>query len=1121
MATDFIVMFRHKKLGVARYKYRSYSPLMGNVKGLKQSSTKVSSCVPQTSSATRVFLRGAYFGRLPVPSLVICQRVEVDKVCLGLRSGRAEHQTVLPPLHLLHLDRNRKTSTRGRMCIFPVRLSLTEATIRQVPQRMTCRSAHLCSWVFPFLTLNTPFSRVRSCWSTSFQFDSGAAHQQKALWSISVCLALTQRRRRRGKRGGVHARLTANPQKLAVPTLLLANVRSIDNKLDYIRLWRASQRNVRNCCVSVFTETWLSENIADAGVQLEGLILHRADRVASLTGKQRGGGLAVYINKSWCQDSVVVSTLCSSNIEFMTVKCRPFYTPRELTAVIVTAVYVPPSANCKEAMAELYTNISETQTDHPDAFFIIAGDFNQASLKSVMPKFYQHVNIATRGENTLDLVYTNIKDSYRAAPLPHVGSSDHLAVMLTPAYKPRVKQERPVVSEIRKWPQEAITALQDCFESTQWDIFREAATYENAIDLQEYTESVIGYINKCIDDVTVVKTIKRRANQKPWLTEEVCSLLRARNAAFKAGDTAAYSVARKYLSRGIREAKRLYAQKLNSHFMSDKDPRRLWQGFQNLTDYKPLPLRTCHSDPSLPNELNDFYARFEVNSIIPAQTLPPSPTDQVLQVSTAEVKRVLASVNPRKAAGPDNIPGRVLKDCAEQLSDVFTDIFNTSLSQAAVPTCLKSATIIPVPKKSKPACLNDFRPVALTPIIMKCFERLVMRHIKNCLPANLDPLQFAYRTNRSTEDAIATTLHLTLSHLERKNTYARILLIDFSSAFNTLIPQQLVEKLKMLQVDTGICNWILDFLTQRRQAVKVGSQTSRTISVSTGSPQGCVLSPLLFSLLTHDCAARHSTNHIIKYADDSTVVGLISDNDESAYRIEVELLTAWCESHNLVLNVDKTKEMVIDFRRGGRQHAPINIHGSAVERVSNVKFLGVHLADDLTFSTNTTAVIKKAQRRLHPLRRLRKAGLPTPHLTTFYRGTIESILTYGFTSWFGSCKAYEQQQLNRIVKTASRIIGASLPFLKEIYEQRCTHRAAAIIRDFHHPSHGLFSLLPSGKRYRSISCRTTRMLNSFFAQAVRLVNGLRSLPTHTPTHTHTHTTPNPPARRSVGQSSCI
>lgn len=83
--------------------------------------------------------------------------------------------------------------------------------------------------------------------------------------------------------------------------------------------------------------------------------------------------------------------------EFMTVKCRPFYLQRELTAVIITAVYVPPSANGKEAMAELYSGISEQKTDHPNAFFIVARDFNQASLKSVLPRFYQHVNIVTRG----------------------------------------------------------------------------------------------------------------------------------------------------------------------------------------------------------------------------------------------------------------------------------------------------------------------------------------------------------------------------------------------------------------------------------------------------------------------------------------------------------------------------------------------------------------------------------------------------------------------------------------------------------------------------------------------------------------------------------------------------
>ncbi len=98
------------------------------------------------------------------------------------------------------------------------------------------------------------------------------------------------------------------------------------------------------------------------------------------------------------------------------------------------------------------------------------------------------------------------------------------------------------------------------------------------------------------------------------------------------------------------------------------------------------------------------------------------------------------------------------------------------------------------------SCLNDYRPIALTPIIMKCFERLVMQKIKTSLPNTLDPLQFAYRPTRSTDDAISTTLHLALTHLENKDSYVRMLFIDFSSAFNTIIPQQLINKLNLLSL---------------------------------------------------------------------------------------------------------------------------------------------------------------------------------------------------------------------------------------------------------------------------------------------------------------------------------
>lgn len=85
------------------------------------------------------------------------------------------------------------------------------------------------------------------------------------------------------------------------------------------------------------------------------------------------------------------------------------------------------------------------------------------------------------------------------------------------------------------------------------------------------------------------------------------------------------------------------------------------------------------------------------------------------------------------------IPGRVLQDCAHQLADVFTDIFNLSLAHTVVPACLKTATVIPVPKQSSTTSLNDHRPIALTPIISKCLERLILGHIKSVLPPTLDP----------------------------------------------------------------------------------------------------------------------------------------------------------------------------------------------------------------------------------------------------------------------------------------------------------------------------------------------------------------------------------------------
>lgn len=301
----------------------------------------------------------------------------------------------------------------------------------------------LCVYLFVCLFVNIKFSRVNPCYSRQDRLIIGLQCNQAItsvflhLHNIQQDIARTpgspwivvssggrwrHRKQKRGCRSGLLARLRRQPHKPSPPSIFLTNARSIFNQIDVLILQISANKFIQDCCVLIITETWLHSLIPDVAIELVGRTAYRWDRNKDY-GKSKGGGLCIYIHNNWCTNTQIIDRHCSSDLEYLTVKCRPIYLPRELTIVIVTAVYIPPDANASIALGYLFNAINTQQSTYPEAAHIIAVDFNHVDLKAVLSKFEQHIKCALRGNNTLDKVYSNLMDGFKSTPLPHIGQS--------------------------------------------------------------------------------------------------------------------------------------------------------------------------------------------------------------------------------------------------------------------------------------------------------------------------------------------------------------------------------------------------------------------------------------------------------------------------------------------------------------------------------------------------------------------------------------------------------------------------------------------------------------------------------------------------------------------------
>ena len=459
---------------------------------------------------------------------------------------------------------------------------------------------------------------------------------------------------------------TCNPENLVcvpvnkwnVPSILNANVRSVNNKFDELGIL------CRDKCIDIacLTETWCNEKSFDTSLTGYSCVRHDRD-----TG-QRGGGIMCFI-----KDSIPFKhwqNLQQEGIESLWLTIRPFRLPRKFTQIILGLFYHPPGANNSHLASHISTVLDTLLNQYPDAGVVLTGDFNhfKDSLITHHYNYKQIVKKPTREERILDKIYTNMSELYpNADVLPPISTSDHQAVLLQPRPMLRMLEKQARIVERRRMGHNERTMFVNALSKVNWLSLYNLQSCEEQFAFFEKT------INALMDEHIPMQIKVIEEKDKPWVTDQYKQLLARRQASFLRNDLPTYRKLRNQANRKSKSLKQHHYRN-NVEQLKTSNPRQWWNSIKHFTNKtKPNPtsalqsLAQTYSDgdfTSLANKINAFFV--SISSDLPPLSNPPIefqvPANYI--ISVADVERKLASINTNKSLGPDNIPNWILKDCA-------------------------------------------------------------------------------------------------------------------------------------------------------------------------------------------------------------------------------------------------------------------------------------------------------------------------------------------------------------------------------------------------------------------------------------------------------------------------
>ena len=758
----------------------------------------------------------------------------------------------------------------------------------------------------------------------------------------------------------------------------------------------------------------------------------------------------------------------------------------------LASVYRPPGTPVSY-MAKLKDHLNKVYNSNKNATFIIGGDMNltqidwknggtlgnqpgtnDTNLCNIFIEamddlgLSQHCHSITRpaSDKILDLILTNRPSSCSSVET-FPGMSDHNLVLST--FK--------LTHQRLKLPQRTIFK----FDKANWEAIREKSReltanyflrHPDNINLEDNCKYIEDGIKEIIKEQVPSKKSKSKQSY-PWITPEVKDVLRKRDRAYVAATRTRspqqwnkFKELRQTAKNAIRKSHQNYiANLIDTDLQENQKP--FWSYIKSLRqDKTSIPtLKVKNRAPAstdfnkanaLVDQFSSVFTKEDLSNIPHLEQEYPDMKPIIFGLEG--IQKLLLSLKPHKAGGPDELPARFLKENAMEIAPMYQHLFSQSYNSGTTPKTWCEATVCPIYKKGQKYLPENYRPVSLTAIPCKLLEHIIVSKTWEHLNQHniITNIQHGFRSGLSCTSQLVGAVDDWTSELNTGQSQIDVIVLDFSKAFDKVPHQRLLQKIRSYGITNNNAKWIESFLTNRSHKVVINGTSSDVREVSSGVPQGTVLGPLLFLLYINDIE-KGLTSKMRLFADDSAIYRRI-DSEEDAHLLQQDLfrLQEWTSKWQMSFNINKCKTLRITRKEKNKTNftylmsdpqstsgsiaASDRIHNqatnilttqapngkyTALETITSDKYLGVTLDHHLSFNEHIDNITKKATSVLNLCRRnLHMCPRGTKELA--YKALVRPLLEYASPAW----NPHTSRNIEKIEQVQRRAARFSLGFYK-------------------------------------------------------------------------------------------